>query len=191
MQRLTRQIAFENRWDEERKEKVLRLFDELAPQWHTRGGAERLAPTRDALERGLLGGGGRALEIGSGTGIQTVVLKERFSHVASLDISPAMLALAPRGEGVSLVRGDAARLPLAARSVDAVVCVNAFLFPAEYARVLAPAGQVVFVSTSGDHTPIYLPPEEVAGALEGALGPVRAVAFQHGWATWTVVARAT
>jgi ubiquinone/menaquinone biosynthesis C-methylase UbiE len=189
MQKVTRQIAFDpSSWDEERKKKVAELFDSLAPEWHTRGGPERLRPTKDALFRGGVPGGGRALEIGSGTGIQTGVLLEHFEEVVSVDLSAEMLALAPRRDRVGLLRGDASCLPVANGSLEAVVCVNAYLFPGEYARVLKRPGRVVFVSTSGDQTPIYLPPEEVVSALEPFLGPLEATSARCGWGTWAVVA---
>ena len=70
-------------------------------------------------------------------------------------------ALAP------FVRADAGALPLAARSVDVMVLVNMFMFAVEYNRVLAPEGQFVWISTMGDETPIYLPPEEVIDVLPG------------------------
>lgn len=190
MQKVTRQIALEGGWDQERREKVTELFDALAPEWHTRGGPDRLRPTEDALARGGVPQGGRALEIGSGTGIQTVPLLEHFDSVVSIDLSEAMLALAPRRAENPLVRGDAAALPLAPASVTAVVCVNAFLFPEEYARVLAPGGRVVFVSTSGDKTPIYLDPVDVVAALEAVAKPAEATTSDCGWGRWTVVALA-
>ncbi|MHB1987727.1 MAG: class I SAM-dependent methyltransferase [Acidimicrobiales bacterium] len=190
MQRLTREIAFEpGCWDPQRKERIAKLFDDLAPEWHSRGGEERLAPTRDALERGSVPHGGTAIEIGSGTGIQTVPLLERFDFVVSLDLAPGMLARAPRRANSVLVQGDAAALPLADRCADAVVCVNAYLFAREYARVLRPTGRIVFVSTSGDNTPIYLAPDDLVAALEPTIGPLHATSSRHGWGTWTIVTR--
>jgi len=190
MQRVTEEIAFDSGgWNPERREKIRELFDSLAPEWHTRGGADRLRPTADALARGNVPPGGTALEIGSGTGIQTPPLLEVFEHVISVDLAAEMLALAPRPARVSLCRADAAQLPFADRSLDAVVCVNAYLFPAEYARVLREEGRLVFVSTSGDETPIYLPPDRVERALSPVLGPVDAVTSSCGSGVWTVVTR--
>ncbi|MHB8458327.1 MAG: class I SAM-dependent methyltransferase, partial [Acidimicrobiales bacterium] len=164
-------------------------FDDLAPEWHSRGGQERLEPTRDALERGAVPPGGLAIEIGSGIGLQTPALLDTFDHVVSVDFAPEMLGRSPRRAGVSLLRADAASLPFSDHSADAIVCVNAYLFPYEYARVIGQAGQIVFVSTSGDQTPIYLSPERVTEALGPALGPVRAVTSMHGSGIWTVVTR--
>lgn len=191
MQRVTEEIAFsKGSWDDERKAKITELFDSLAPEWHTRSGEARLAPTRDALERGLAKRGGVAVEIGSGTGIQTPPLAEHFGFVVSVDISAQMLALTPGRDSVALLRADASILPLKDASADAIVCVNAFLFPDEYARVLRRGGTLVFVSTSGDVTPIYLPAEKVVASLSAALGEVEATSSCYEWGCWTTV-RAT
>ena len=191
MQQVTEQIAFlPDAWGAERRQKVQELFENLAAEWHTRGGPDRVAPTVDALERGGVPTGGVALEIGSGTGLQTPPLAEHFDYVVSVDLAAAMLCLAERRAWVGLVRADASQLPVGPGGADVVVCVNAFLFPDEYARVLRPGGRVVFVSTSGDETPIYLPPEKVVAALTPALGLLSAVTSQCGHGSWTVVARA-
>lgn len=188
MQRLTRDLAFSpSSWTRERRGEILARFDGLAPEWHTRGGEDRLAPTRDALARGGIETGGTALEIGSGIGLQTGVLLEHFDHVVSVDLSLAMLALTPRRHSVSLLRGDASQLPLRPSSVEAVVCVNAFVFPAEFARVLSPSGAVLVVATSGDRTPIYLEPNDVVSALATAFSPAAAFTSSHGWGVWTTV----
>lgn len=52
---------------------------------------EALEETLGLLEREL-GGRGRLLEIGVGTGALAVPLSERGHHVVGVDISPAMLA---------------------------------------------------------------------------------------------------
>jgi hypothetical protein len=40
-----------------------------------------------------------------------------------------------------------------------------FLFPAETSRVLADDGVLLWVSTNGEETPIYLPPADVLDAI--------------------------
>lgn len=186
MRTVTRQVAFEpGGWTPERAAKVAALFDGLAPEWHTRHSAERQEPLLDALERGGAGGG-RCLEVGSGTGYSTPVLAARFGGVVAVDLSAEMLRLAPASPGWR-VRGDAARLPLRDAAVDAVVLVNALLFPHEVDRVLAPGGAVVWVCSLGDRTPIYLPPDDVEQALPGEWD---GVAAEAGWGTWAVLRRA-
>ena len=62
-----------------------------------------------------------------------------------------------------------------------------FLFPDEVDRVLANDGVLLWVSTLGDATPIYLPPEDVLRALPGAWDGIAADA---GWGNWLVARRA-
>ena len=66
----------------------------------------------------------RVLDVGCGTGDATLCLRQAFprARTVGLDLSAGMLGRA-RGklEGVELVRGDAARLPLAPAGFDLVV----------------------------------------------------------------------
>jgi SAM-dependent methyltransferase len=191
LQSLTKELAFDPAgWTPEILERVTQLFDGLAPEWHTRRGEERLRPLRDALGRGGIPSGGTCVEVGTGIGLQTPVLSEHFGFVLATDVSGEMLARAPASAGVALVRSDASRLPIRSRSVDSVVAVNMFLFPAEYARVLKPGGSVIFISTYGAGTPIFLPPDDVANALEPFMGPDDALTSGDGVGTWTVVRKA-
>jgi SAM-dependent methyltransferase len=186
MRVLTRALAAGEPWHAEQARRVNDLFDGLAEGWAARVAGEAGAPLRDALERGGLPTGGRCLELGSGSGQATPQLAARFDDVTSVDLSWEMLVRAPAGVG-HRVRADAARLPVPDRSVAVVALVNALLFPAEVDRVLAPGGHVLWVSTLGDRTPIYLPAEEVASALPGPWDGVRSEA---GWGTWVVLHRA-
>ena len=106
---------------------------------------------------------------GSGTGIATPWLAERFALVMAAELSPEMLKLAPAGVG-SRLRADGSQLPLRDQSVDAAVLVNMFLFPEEMARVVRPDGVVVWVNTSGDRTPIHLTADEVDDRPAGRVG---------------------
>lgn len=173
-------------WDAAARAEVAALFDELAPQWHTRNSPERARVVLDALERGEVGPGGTALELGSGTGTYTAMLAERFSTVVTAELSLEMLRLA-RGEPGQRVLADAHDVPVAGASADAVVLVNMMLFPAEVERVLAPGGCVVWVSSSGEATPIHLLPDEVARALPGSWTGTWA---RTGSGIWTVLRRA-
>ncbi len=184
MRTVVRQVAFEpDGWTPERARKVEALFDGLAPEWHTRMGPDRLGALSDALDRG--GVTGRVcLELGSGTGFATPILAGRFATVVAMDLSAEMLALAP---SVSpRARVDASKLPVRSASADVIVLVNMLLFPVEMARVLAPAGALVWVNTSGPATPIHLPAADVIAALgEGWSG----VSSSAGAGTWCVARR--
>lgn len=171
-------------WDAAARAEVAAFFDALAGEWHTRDSPERRQVVDDALQRGEVRGR-RALEVGSGTGIYTARLAERFAAVAALEVSLEMLRLAPPDPGQRIL-ADAAALPFAEGSVDSVVLVNAFLFAAEVDRVLGPSGTVVWVSSSGAETPIHLSTAEVVEALPGSWTGVESSA---GAGTWCVLRR--
>jgi ubiquinone/menaquinone biosynthesis C-methylase UbiE len=123
----------------------------------------------DALARGLDAidvPAGPAVEIGSAIGTYSSLLAERFAKVVAIDLSLAMLKLAPIGPA-HRVQADGARLPLSDSSAAAVVLINAFLFPAEVERVLSPGGALVWVNSSGEQTPIYLSVEDLVARLPG------------------------
>ena len=184
MRAVTQQIAASPAgWDPERAATVRELFDGLAPEWTSRFSNERLDSVEDALARGGVPTGGACLEVGSGTGLITPILQRHFASVVSLDLSHEMLVRAETG---TRVEADGARVPLADGSVDAVVLVNAFLFPHEVDRVLKEGGAVVWVSTIGDRTPIYLPADDVLAALPGDWDGRAADA---GWGSWLVARR--
>ena len=165
MRTVTEQIGGGEGWSPERAAFVAGVFDELSVDWHAEHSSDlRLAPLEDALDRGQLGPG-RLVEVGCGTGAATERLAARRPVAAALDLSPRMLALADAA--APFVRADAGELPLASASVDVMVLVNMFMFAASYDRVLAPGGQFVWISTMGDETPIYFPPDEVMDLLPG------------------------
>lgn len=172
-------------WDAGARHEVATLFDGLAPEWHTRTSPERARVVTDALDRGQVGPGATALELGSGIGAYTATLGARFGAVVAMDLSLEMLRLAADGPG-HRVLADAHRLPLTDASVDAVVLVNMLLFPDEVDRVLRPCGFVVWVNSSGEATPIHLMPEEVVDALPG---PWTGTWARAGTGLWTVLRR--
>lgn len=187
MRQVTRAVAFEpDGWNAERKQQVITLFDQLAGEWNTREVPGREAPLLDALHRGLDAAPELqhrlAIDIGAGTGLFAQELAERFPLLVAVDISSEMIRRTPP-ELAARVQADANDLPLPAGSVDALVLVNCFLFPAEVQRVLAPHGVVVWVNSRGSDTPIHLTAHEVDQALPGAWTGVASMA---GWGTWSV-----
>ncbi|WP_420451884.1 class I SAM-dependent methyltransferase [Ilumatobacter sp.] len=139
----------------------------------------------DALERGQLPAAARWLEIGSGTGAGARVVSDHAGSLVCLDLSEQMLRNAP--DISPRVRADASRLPIADGSVDVVLMINVLLFPDEVDRVLARDGQVVWVNTLGDRTPIHLPPFDVLDALPG---PWVARTARAGTGFWVTARRA-
>ncbi len=170
------------RWTPSVAAEVGAYFGGLAPDWEVRVGPDHLVALHDAIDRGAIVARGRCVEVGSGTGAATPSLAATFDDVTAVDLSVEMLRRAPG----SRLAADAARLPVRTASVDAVVLVNALLFPAEVDRVLGADGAVVWVNTYGDRTPIHLPASEFARAL-GTRWAV--VASAAGPGTWAVAHR--
>ena len=137
-----------------------RLYDRMAPFY---AGAMRLLPVWRRYTETVwpwlwqLPASSAVLEIGPGPGVLLAQLARRFRLTAGLDLSTGMLQQAQQrlgqaGQPALLVQGDAARLPLAAASFDAVVLTFAFsAFPdglgamREMARVLRPGGLAILV----------------------------------------------
>jgi SAM-dependent methyltransferase len=170
-------------WTEELRDEVATYFDDLANDWHTRTSPERTAIVADALARGLVAVGspaGLAVEVGSGIGTYSGLVAECFTAVVAIDLSLEMLKLAPDAPAHRL-QADGAHLPLRDSSVAAVVLINAFLFPDEVARVLTPDGVIVWVNSSGEHTPIYLSADDLVGRLPGSWNGVSSRAGEGHW----------
>ena len=184
MREVTETVAFDAAWDFSRREKVRELFDGMAAEWSSRSTPEREASILDALDRGRLAGD-TVIELGSGTGLGTGHLIERFDDVVALDLSMAMLRhqsdLAPK------VQADASVLPFRDDAADLLVLVNMLLFPAEVDRVLRPGGGLLWINTLGHETPIHLSPEAVVDALPGSW---TATAGRAGSGLWAAVQRA-
>ena len=175
-------------WTGELRSEVAAFFDDLASEWHTRTSRERTAVVTDALSRGLDPlhiGAGLAIEVGSGIGTYSGLIAQRFPQVLAVDLSLSMLQRAP-SVPAHRVQADAARLPVRDASAMAVVLINAFLFPAEVARVLSRGGAIVWVNISGEQTPIHLSPDDLLAALPGNW---RGTASRAGAGTWCVLQR--
>ncbi|HEU4895828.1 MAG TPA: class I SAM-dependent methyltransferase [Acidimicrobiia bacterium] len=170
-------------WDGEASELVVDTFDSLAPEWHTRVSAERIAVVEDALSRGLdplIGSRRLCVEVGSGLGTYTPLLTPRIETVLAVDLSWEMLRRA--GDAGHRVHADAGRLPVRDGAVDVIVAINAFLFPSEVKRTLAPSGVLIWVNSSGEETPIHLTTDEVLRSLDLDLEGYQSRAGAGTWA---------
>jgi SAM-dependent methyltransferase len=176
-------------WTPDLRKQAEAFFDGLAGEWHTRTSPQRRAIVMDALERGL--GvippcAGVAVEVGSGIGTYSDLIAERFATVVAVDLSLAMLQLAPTAPA-HRIQADGATLPVRDASAAAIVLINAFLFPAEVDRVLAPHGVLVWVNSSGEQTPIYLSADDLLAALPGTW---TGTSSRAGEGHWCVLRRA-
>jgi ubiquinone/menaquinone biosynthesis C-methylase UbiE len=122
--------------------------------WYERyvtGEALRVTRRAQDLLRELLGAGaGRCLEVCCGTGIHAPVVQELGWAAVGVDISGGQLRYATRRLPVALA--DATALPVAGRSLPAVVCLMAHTDVTDYpgvlrevARVLRPGGRFVHI----------------------------------------------
>lgn len=181
MRVITRRVAFERQWDAADAERVSALFDSMADGWTASHDLpDRYAPLVDALDRSAIGGG-VCVELGSGTGLATRHLQERFDSVTAMDLAFDMLRAAP-AELAARVQADSSRLPLPDESVDVLVLVNMLLFPLEVERVLRHEGAMVWVNTVGESTPIHLSAREVHDALPGSWNVTHSRAGAGIWA---------
>lgn len=186
MRSVTRQVAFEAGWSSGRARKVTELFDSMAGEWDvSHSDPVRVAPVSDAIRRGDLKLEGRWLELGAGTGAGTRLFAPAVKSLVGLDLSLAMLNGAPT-RVAPLIQGDSSQLPFAADTFDGVLMVNMLLFPGEVDRVLKDQGQIVWVNTMGDRTPIHLSPEDLLSALPGEWAATWA---NSGTGFWAVACR--
>lgn len=151
-----------------------RFFDRVAPEWHTRiSSPERMAPLASALEL-VESEPARILDLGTGTGAGAIWLAERFpsARIAGADVSAGMIEVGRRElpealrDRVELTVADATALPYADGEFDLIVQVSVPAFFAGTARVLAPGGHLVVVSSLGPATPAHTPPHLLRRGFE-------------------------
>jgi ubiquinone/menaquinone biosynthesis C-methylase UbiE len=115
----------------------------------------------------------RALDLGTGTGLAAFAVARRFpeAEVVGVDLSERMVAEARAATPPELVgrvtfqTGDAERLPFAGGTFELLTLANMIPFFDELARVVAPAGHVVFSFSSGPQTPIWVPADRLRREL--------------------------
>jgi len=146
---------------------VAAMFDEVASRYDLTNtvisfGQDRgwRRATRAALE---LRPGDRVLDVGAGTGVSTAELATSGAYAVGLDLSIGMLRAGRRvRREVSLLAGDALRLPFPDRTFDAVTIslalrnvVDAGAALREMARVTRPGGRLVVCEFSTPTNPVF------------------------------------
>lgn len=148
-------------------------------EWHT-WRRQALVPVAEMVHgAAAVGRRAQVLEVGCGTGALLAELVHLPCAVVGLDRSSAMLAATRRRAGgkVALVQARSEALPLAASHLDAIVLTfpTNYAYAAatwqEFARVLAPGGQVVWVDAGELRAP-----SPGARVLQGLLLPSAALA---------------
>jgi SAM-dependent methyltransferase len=157
-------------------------FDWIAPSWEEGRSPAHGAAVQAALDR-LDEEPRRILDLGTGTGIAARLLARRFpkAEIVGVDLSPRMIEEARRRLPAELAQrvrfevADASRVPFGDGEFDLVVLLNMIPFFEELARVTACGGSLVFASSGGPGTPIYVPPER----MKENLGPLGFVDIQE------------
>lgn len=144
-------------------------YDGIADWYDTDFLGDLHDPGREAAIRLLGEGSGRLLDIGCGTGAQTVAFRDLGWEVIGVDTSEDMLRRAG-ARGLEVTRADATALPFPDASFDAVVSlwthtdVDDFAdVLLEAARVLRPGGPLVY---AGGH-PCFVGPHSRFLGAEG------------------------
>lgn len=185
---LSRRVAFEDCWTAEMRDEFTRTFDALAPTWPLDDFPGIAVPLGDALDRGLgsvpwpLNDASVLVDLGGGNGRAAGIMRDRFPATVVVDLSAEMLRCMPDGTA-PCIQADASCLPFADGGVDVLVAVNMFLFPSEAERVISASGALVWISSWGPATPIYLSADEVDRAMPGEWSGVKSHA---GGASWSV-----
>ncbi|MBT9385721.1 methyltransferase domain-containing protein [Pseudooceanicola sp. CBS1P-1] len=138
------------------------LFDQYAHRFET-SLVDKLAyrgPAliADALTRAGVGYASRVLDLGCGTGLAGVVLRERSGWLGGYDISENMLAeAAEKGIYDLLEKRDLSTLELGAERYDLIVAADVFIYLGALERILgwcadalAPGGTLTFTVELGE-----------------------------------------
>ena len=154
------------------------MFDAIAPRYdflnHFLSAGLDITWRKRAIASLALSGTERVLDLCTGTGdlaIAAVTAKHPAARAVGIDFAGAMLAIArdkirrgPCWGRVALVRGDATRIPIADRSVDAITMAfgirNVDDPPsacAEMLRVLRSGGRLAILEFAVPDTPVFGP----------------------------------
>lgn len=161
-------------------------YEAMASEWQAWVSTQShyLDPVADALAR--IGSIDHAVEVGSGTGEATRLVAAQARLVAAVDASPAMMSRVPELPNVRWLVGDVRSLPVDPGWADLVVGLNAVPSFREIDRVCAPAGRVLWASSFGPDTPLYIEPERFVRLLGPEWG---GIARRVGFGEWCIAER--
>jgi len=102
-----------------------------------------------------------AVEVSCGTGQATAVLDRLCPAVLATDVNLSMLEGAPALPSTRYLAADVRRLPFRTRSLPLLVGLNAVPHVPEFKRVLAADGQLLWCTSFGAGTPLYVEPDRL------------------------------
>lgn len=144
---------------------LAQTYDEMADEWSAWARSQHWygSPVRAGL--GCAKPAPWALEVGCGTGQATAPLTGFARRVVATDVNRSMLARATRLPSVAYVVCDVRALPFPDRSVPLLVGLNAIPHIREFVRVIGVGGQLLWCTSFGTGTPLYVAPERLSGLL--------------------------
>lgn len=126
------------------------------------------------------------LEVCCGTGQASAVLAQHTERLVATDVNASMVVDAPALPRTTYAVADVRALPVRAGAVPLLVGLNAVPHIAEFTRVLGSGGQLLWCSSFGPDTPLYVSPDE----LLDLFGPgFRGAAGRAGYGDWTLLTR--
>lgn len=172
-------------WDE-----LVGIYDQQAGIWTewAEGVPDYVAPVAEGLRH--CPPAAWAVEVCCGTGQATPLLAGFAPLLAAVDASLPMLAQGVGGPnpvaGARPVAADVRALPFADGSVPLLAGLNAVPCVREFDRVLAPGGRLLWCTSFGPGTPLYVEPQRFADLLPGRW---TGVTGRAGNGEWTVLHR--
>lgn len=167
---------------------LARTYDEMSAEWTEWALGQHWynAPVRAGLA--LARRVGLALEVGCGTGQATAPLTGFAPRVVATDVNMSMLARAVELPEVHYVACDVRALPVGTGSVPLLVGLNAVPHVREFERVIARDGQLLWCTSFGPGTPLYVEPNRLLHLLgKGWQGE----AGRAGHGDWVLLSRTT
>ena len=140
-------------------------YDEMSGEWSQWADDQHLyvSPLRAGLDRAR-----RAdwvLEVGCGTGQAGPVLDRFTAFTVCTDVNLSMLAAAPRTDRRLYLAADVRRMPFVSASVPLLVGLNAVPHIGEFRRLVAESGQLLWCSSFGPGTPLYVTVDELISLM--------------------------
>ncbi len=158
---------------------LVRTYDEMAPEWTDWAKDQHWYAAPVSVGLAHIRPVPWIVEVGCGTGQATLVLSKAGPPVLATDVNESMLTGAPCLPQTHYLAADVRRLPFRDGSVPLLVGLNGVPHLHEFTRVLAPGGQLLWCTSFGAGTPLYVHPDRLADML-GPEWTTRAGRAGHG-----------